>query len=162
MSEAPRAPSPGLDDSATSRTSWNEPDDPETKASWKSVFEFTTRRHLRVFIPAWILSTLAGAIKSTISIFLGLIFDNIADYVAGLIDHSALTKAVSKWCTVLTGLGFAAWLVNGGLFASWLVFGELQAKDVRERLFAGLLKRDMEWYDLRRDGVSSLLVRTQT
>jgi len=152
---------PGFEDNATGG---EEQDDPDiaVRASWKSMFAFTATRHLRTFIPAWILATAAGAIKPTVSIFSGFIFDVIAQYVAGSIGHAALMRGVSKWCVVLVGLGVASWILNSAFFALWVTFGEIQAKNVREKMLAGLLNRDMEWYDLRKDGVSSLLVRIQT
>ncbi|KFX93813.1 hypothetical protein V490_04662, partial [Pseudogymnoascus sp. VKM F-3557] len=70
--------------------------------------------------------------------------------------------SISKWCIVLTGLGLGSCLANGGFFGLWLVFGESQAKQAREKLFTGLLRREMEWYDLRKDGISPVLIRIQT
>lgn len=93
---------------------------------------------------------------------MGFIFDVIAQYVAGSVGHAAFMREVSKWCVILVGLGVASWILNSALFALWVTFGEIQAKNVREKMFAELLKRDMEWYDLRKDGVASLLVRIQT
>jgi len=59
-------------------------------------------------------------------------------------------------------LGGAAWLIEGAFLSSWMVFGELQAKSVREQMFVEMLDKEMEWYDLRQDGIGSLLIRIQT
>ena len=134
----------------------------EVRPRWKSTFAFTTKSHLAVMVPAWLLSMIAGGIKPSLSIFMGFIFDDIAHYVAETSNYSLLIRNISKWCIALTGLGLAACLVNGGFFALCLIFGELQAKNARERLFAGLLKREMQWYDLRKDGISPVLIRIQT
>ena len=46
--------------------------------------------------------------------------------------------------------------------AMWLAYGELQAKSARDRLFHGLLEKEIEWYDLRMNGIGALLPRLQT
>lgn len=38
-----------------------------------------------------------------------------------------------------------------------MLFGELQAKSARERLFDGMLNKDMEWYDKRKAGIDARL-----
>jgi ATP-binding cassette subfamily B (MDR/TAP) protein 1 len=137
-------------------------EDSDAKPTWKCMFVFTARRHLIVMIPAWICSMTAGVIKPSMAIFMGFIFDDIAKYVAGSSNYSHMIGSISKWCIVLTGLGLGSCLANGGFFGLWLVFGESQAKQARERLFTGLLRREMEWYDLRKDGISPVLIRIQT
>jgi ATP-binding cassette subfamily B (MDR/TAP) protein 1 len=62
----------------------------------------------------------------------------------------------------LTALGVAAWILEGILLSSWMVFGELQAQSARRKMFTGMLDKEMEWYDLREDGIGSLLIRIQT
>lgn len=145
-----------LEDSTAGR------DDSNIKPAWKSMFAFTARGHLAVMIPAWISSMTAGVMKPTMAIFMGFIFDDIAEYVAGSSNYSSMIGNISKWCIILTGLGLGSCLANAGFFGLWLIFGESQAKLARERLFSGLLKREMEWYDLRKDGISPVLIRIQT
>ncbi|KFY74500.1 hypothetical protein V499_05477 [Pseudogymnoascus sp. VKM F-103] len=137
-------------------------EDSDTKPAWKSMFAFTVRGHLAVMIPAWISSMTAGVIKPSMAIFMGFIFDDIAEYVAGSTNYSSMIRRISKWCIVLTGLGVGSCLANAGFFGLWLIFGESQAKQARQKLFTGLLKREMEWYDLRKDGISPVLIRIQT
>lgn len=137
-------------------------EDSDMKPAWKSMFAFTVRGHLAVMIPAWISSMIAGGIKPCMAIFMGFIFDDIAKYVAGSSNYSSMIGSISKWCIVLTGLGLGSFLANAGFFGLWLIFGESQAKQARERLFTGLLRREMEWYDLRKDGISPVLIRIQT
>ncbi|KAL9611484.1 MAG: hypothetical protein Q9167_003882 [Letrouitia subvulpina] len=62
----------------------------------------------------------------------------------------------------MTALGCASGLLNAGFFMLWLAFGELQAKSVRDKLFGGILEKDMEWFDMRKDGVEALIQRVQT
>ncbi|ELR05408.1 hypothetical protein VC83_03566 [Pseudogymnoascus destructans] len=137
-------------------------EDSDTKPAWKSMFAFTVRGHLAVMIPAWISSMTAGVIRPSMAIFMGFIFDDIAEYVTGSTNYSSMIKRISKWCIVLTGLGVGSCLANAGFFGLWLIFGESQAKQARQKLFTGLLRREMEWYDLRKDGISPVLIRIQT
>jgi ATP-binding cassette subfamily B (MDR/TAP) protein 1 len=137
-------------------------EDSNMKPAWKSMFAFTVRRHLVVMIPAWISSMVAGAIKPSMAIFMGFIFDDIAEYVARSSNYSSMRRSISNWCIVLTGLGLGSCLANAAFFGLWLVFGESQAKQARERLFAGLLRREMGWYDVQKDGISPVLIRIQT
>lgn len=134
----------------------------EIQASWKSLFRFTAKQHISILIPATFLAICAGILKPIISIFLGHILDDLAAYAAGNLTEASLLEDVSKWCLALTGLGFGAWLLNGSFFALWLIFGELQAKNVRQKMFIGMLEKEMEWYDTRSDGLSPLLTRMQT
>jgi ATP-binding cassette subfamily B (MDR/TAP) protein 1 len=140
----------------------DEDDNAMNRGSFSSIFAFTHKKHLAVFIPALVLTTVSGAIKPAISIFLGYIFDELANFGSGSTMGDELLKNMSIWCIALTGLGIATMVVNGGFFSLWLVFGEMQAKSVRDKAFLSMLEKEMEWYDLRADGIGSLLVRIQT
>jgi ATP-binding cassette, subfamily B (MDR/TAP), member 1 len=131
-------------------------------ASPASIFAFISKKHLKVLIPALMLTILAGAIKPAITIFLGRIFDELAGFGAGTTTQDELLQNISTWCVALTGLGVAIMIINGGFFSLWLVFGEMQARSARDRAFISMLEEEMEWYDLRSDGIGSLLVRIQT
>lgn len=132
------------------------------RTSFSSIFAFTDKKHLTILIPALLLTTIAGAIKPAITIFLGLIFDELAKFGSGSVARDELLQGVSTWCIALTGLGVATMLVNGGFFYLWLVFGEMQARSVRYKSFRSMMEKEMEWYDLRAEGIGSLLVRMQT
>jgi hypothetical protein len=132
------------------------------RTSFSSIFAFTDKKHLAVLIPALLLTTIAGAIKPAVTIFLGLIFDELTNFDSGSIVGNELLKRVSTWCIALTGLGVATMLVNSGFFYLWLVFGEMQARSVQYKSFLSLMEKEMEWYDLRAEGIGSLLVRIQT
>jgi ATP-binding cassette, subfamily B (MDR/TAP), member 1 len=134
----------------------------EHNSSWLSLFAFTARKHVAVLCPAVALTVVAGAIKPTVAIFLGYLFDELASYGTGNVSETQVLRDVAKWCLFLAGLSFSAWLIKGGYFALWLIFGDKQAKTVREELFIGLLERETDWYDLRTDGIGSLLTRIQT
>ena len=131
-------------------------------AQWRSLFYFTSTAHVFPLVIALILSIASGIVIPALAIFLGKIFDTFSDFGAGTISGSDLTRQTSLNALYLLGLGTASWLLNGSYFMFWLLFGELQAKNVREKLFDGMLQKDMEWYDTRKSGVSAMVPRLQT
>lgn len=137
-------------------------DENQTPASWRSLFAFTNRQHTGYLILSVISSIGAGIPQPTSAIFYGYIFSDLAKYGAGNATGKDTLKNISIWCIALTILGAVAWVVQGGSLCSWMIFGEVQAKTVRKAMFEGMLEKDMEWYDLRKDGVASLLVRIHT
>ena len=142
-------------------------DDEEEKylavhAHWRSLFNFTNKRDAIPLLLAATVSIAAGIVAPTLAIFLGKIFDLFTKFGAQEISGSDLLKKVSTYATVLAGLGTASGLLHASYFMFWLVFGELQAKHIRERLFDGMLEKNMGWYDLRKDGISTLVSRLQT
>lgn len=132
------------------------------RAGWRSLFSFATKRHGLPLLFAIILSIASGIVIPALALFLGSIFDSFTKFGAGMLSASDLVKRVSWDGLALVGLGSASWLLNGGYFVLWLAFGELQAKSVRDKLFDGMLEKDMEWYDMRKNGIGALLPRFQT
>lgn len=130
--------------------------------TWKSSFSFMRREDLPLLTASVISAAIAGATKPAIAIFLGRIFNILSSYALGEITQSQLLHNISIWSLALTALGCAVWSFNSLFFSLWLLFGESQARTLRAKLFTGLLAKDMAWYELRVDGVSSLLVRIQT
>lgn len=131
------------------------------QAGWKSLFNFTTRKHTAPLVVAISLSVAAGLVVPTQAFILGKLFSAFASYGGGTITESSFMDTVSKYCVYLVALGSAAWALQGGYFTSWMIFGELQAKSARDRLFNGLIERDMEWYDMRKNGIGALATRLQ-
>lgn len=131
-------------------------------ASWHSLFNFASKRDIIPFLLALIFSVAAGIVAPALAIFLGKIFNLFTSFGAGEISGSNLLKKVSAYAIILAGLGTASGLLHASHFMLWLVFGELQAKHVRERLFDGMLEKDMGWYDMRTDGIDTLVSRLQT
>jgi len=129
---------------------------------WRSLFNFTDRQHLFVLVLALVLSIASGIVIPALAIFLGKIFNLFSHFGAGNLTGRDLVHKVTIDCFGLVGLGSASWILNGGYFMAWLVFGELQAKSVRDKLYANLLEKDLEWFEIRRDGVGALLPRLQT
>lgn len=132
------------------------------QAGWKALFNFTTRAHYFPLVIGLLLSVASGVVIPALAYFLGKIFDIFSSYAKGSIDGSDLTSRVSTSAIDLVALGSVSWLLNGGFFMFWLSFGELQAKEVRNKLFDGMLKKDMEWYDMRKAGINAMIPRLQT
>jgi ATP-binding cassette subfamily B (MDR/TAP) protein 1 len=130
--------------------------------SWRSLFAFTTRAHWLSIVLAGSGSILAGLMKPVSSIFFGRIFSVLSKFGGGSLEANVAMHDISKWCLALTALGVSAWLAEFMFLFSWIIFGESQAKAARNKMFATLLAKDQRWYDLRDDGVGSLLVRIQT
>ena len=149
----------------------NPPGDPEVaeedshqaeNASWLALFNFTSKSHSIILIPAIILSILSGMVIPALAVFLGKIFDLFTSFGADIISGADLIKQVSTYGIALAGLGAASGILNAMFFGLWLLFGELQAKSAREKLFNGMLVKDLEWYDMRKSGIESLIARQQT
>lgn len=100
----------------------------EAKATWRSLFSFSSRRHASILIVALCFSTAAGITGPALAIFFGRIFNAFADYGSGGVDGNSLMHKVSTDAIALCVLGGTVWLLKGGYFALWMVFGELQAK----------------------------------
>ena len=96
------------------------------------------------------------------SYLLGKVFDCFTSFGAGKYGGSELVRNVSRYALGITVLGTASGILHAGYFGFWLVFGELQAKGARDSLFDSMLEKDMEWYDMRKDGVEALIQRLQT
>lgn len=135
---------------------------PAKRPGWRSLFNFTTRLHFFPLAMALALSIASGVIIPAVSILLGKIFGIFTNYGEGEISGPDLIRKVLVYGIALVGVGSASGVLNAGYFMFWLVFGELQAKSVRDRLFDGMLEKDMEWYDMRKNGIDTLISRIQT
>ena len=133
----------------------------EKHASWRSLFNFTSKRDAIPLTLALVFSIAAGIIAPALAVFLGNIFDLFTNFGAGEITGSDLLKNISTYAFILAGLGTASGLLHAVYFMLWLVFGELQAKHVRETLFDSMIEKDMGWYDMRTDGIDTLVSRLQ-
>lgn len=134
----------------------------ERSPSWRALFNFTTKAHLFPLLAALVSSVASGIVIPTLAILLGKLFDQFTKYGGEKIDGHTLVHKVSVYGLYLAALGSGAILLNASYFGLWLVYGELQAKNVRDKLFEGLLEKDMEWFDMRNAGVNTLLSRLQT
>lgn len=132
------------------------------KPSWRSMLHFTLRIHFIPLVVALILTALSGVIIPAVAIILGKAFDAFAQYGSNKITGPDLVEQISWYAVALTVLGGASGILNGGFFTVWISFGELQAKSAREQLFNEMLEKEIEWYDLRRAGINTLISRLQT
>jgi ATP-binding cassette subfamily B (MDR/TAP) protein 1 len=128
---------------------------------WKSLFLFTRRAHLAVFIPAVLISAIAGLLQPAMAILFGRFFDAFSDYASQKINGSTFMDRTLSNVHGLLVIGVCTLLLKGSLLTLWLVFGELQSKSVRDRLFQSLLARETKWFDARTTGVDTLLSRLQ-
>lgn len=131
-------------------------------ASFRDLFAFTKWQHAGALTMALLASASNAALKTTLAVILGRIFDLVAGFGSGANDGGFTLREVSKWCLIITGLGIGQWLSNTLFLSFWTFFGELQAESVRRVMFTRLLAKDMAWFDTLEQGVSSLLVRVQT
>lgn len=134
----------------------------ESQVGWKVLFGFTTTSHILVLISALASAAVAAAILPIFSILYGLVFGAYSDYGAGKVDGDQLLSQVTRLCLIMTGVAAANWVLNSIFFFLFLLFGELQAKSVRKRIFDVLIRKDIEWFDMRESGIAAFLPTVQT
>lgn len=129
---------------------------------WMALFHFTEKQHILALTAATSFAVLSGLVVPLMAVIMGKIFGSFASFGAGKISPEGLVAQVTSQIIALAALGGGSWVVSAAFFAGWLGFGELQAKIAREKLFEGLVDKDMEWYDMRKSGVAGLISRVQT
>ncbi|PGH04541.1 hypothetical protein AJ79_07067 [Helicocarpus griseus UAMH5409] len=137
-------------------------DEPALKTKWASLFFFTTKRHVAFLVLGSLFTVGAGGLVPVLALLLGRIFDAFSKFGEGSLTTDKLMHDISANCIYLLALGMIIWLLQTGHFAFWVAFGELQAKQAREKCFVGLLKRGIGWFEMKKDGISALLPRLQT
>ncbi|ATY58338.1 a-Factor sex pheromone exporter [Cordyceps militaris] len=128
---------------------------------WRHLFAFTTRQHLYYLSAAVLSSAGAAALRTSLAVVLGKIFDIVAAAGGGGVAESRALPLVSRYCLVLVGMGAAQWTINSAFLGLWLMFGELQAKSVRNALFTGLTKMERAWIDSLPHGTTGLVASIQ-
>ena len=136
--------------------------DQSSKPTWKHLFAFTEPSHAPVLVTAVFTSCCSAALKSSLAIVLGKIFDIVAEFGNGQKDSHDTLADVSRWCLILVLMGIGVWGVNAAFLAFWLTFGDLQAKSVRKSLFNSLISLRNTWFDLLPQGTASLFINIQT
>jgi ATP-binding cassette subfamily B (MDR/TAP) protein 1 len=157
-----QSPSTSHFSSSSPTTKDVEVEETNARGTWGSLFNFTATPHLWSLILGVLLSIITGLITPAMAIFLGRLLNVFADRTAGLIDDSELLQRVSMNAVYIVEVGSASWLLKGGYFTYWISFGELQAKRVRDKLYDGMLAKDMGWFDTRKAGINAMLPRLQT
>ncbi|KXT00720.1 hypothetical protein AC578_8270 [Pseudocercospora eumusae] len=130
-------------------------------APWRALFAFTTRRNVPLLAFGIIVSVAAGAASPAQSLVVGELFDGFTRYATGTLENKEFMDRESKYVLYLTIIAAGSWILHSLEFMSWLAFGELQAKSARDRLFYGLLDKEVEWYDMRKNGIGAQLPRMQ-
>ena len=135
----------------------NSREDDVQAAPWRALFFFTTKSHLTCLLVGIAAALAAGGITPAQSYLLGKAFDAFTNSSS----PNAVLKSVTNYTVYLAALGVGSWLVHFVFFSAWLAFGELQANSARERLFLGMLGKEIEWYDMRKNGIGAMIPRLQ-
>lgn len=136
-------------------------EEPVRDMGWKVLFGFATRKHLPVAFCALLSAIVAAVTLPAMAILFGLIFRQWADYGSGKISGPEVLDNISTLCIYLAGVCAVCWFANSLYFSLFLAFGELQARSARERIFSTLLRKDLEWYDTRENGIAAFLPSLQ-
>ena len=130
-------------------------------AGWRSLFFFTTKANILVLVAGLLASLVSGAVSPAQSFVVGRVFDKIINYAGGTVQKDDFIREEKNYVYYLLIISGVSWISLYLELAFWIAFGELQAKSARDRLFHGLLEKEIEWYDLRKHGVGALLPRLQ-
>lgn len=134
---------------------------PKSSSPWTYLFPFTSPRQLAIIICAVFTAGVVAAGKTVYTVLLGRIFDVVAKYGVGVFSGQELFDQVSQWCSYITVLGVGMWVLSSMDMALWITSGELRATTARKTLFSIMIQREMDWFDSRGDGMSSLIIQTQ-
>ena len=104
-------------------------------------------------IPPVILAAVASLVPMYMTILIGDAFGAFSyfplDYRQATPEQrQALMKDISHSCMILTLVGLAGWVVNCVMIGLWVRVGELVAHRLRAAVFASVMDRNMEWFDL--------------
>ncbi|KAK5162965.1 ATP-dependent permease [Saxophila tyrrhenica] len=146
---------------STTSTAATDASDNGQKHPWRALFFFTTKANIPILVLGISFSAMAGAMIPASAYVEGKLFDGFTSYATGKISEEEFFNREKKYIFYLLGVAGGSWLFNFMEMTVWIAFGELQAKSARDRLFHGLLKKDIAWYDLRKNGIGALLPRIQ-
>lgn len=131
------------------------------KPTWRNLFFFITRHQAVSLILAIITAVCTVATNASYAIFLGRVMDIITSLGSGTTSKENVLSGISHWCTIAAVAGAATCVFNSAFMAMWVIFGETVARNARKMLFAGLLDKEMAWFDSKEEGISSMLSRMQ-
>ncbi|KAL1304124.1 hypothetical protein AAFC00_000553 [Neodothiora populina] len=130
-------------------------DAPDTP--WKALFFFTDKSHLTCLVVAIVSGVLSGVASPAAALLVGKAFQAFTNFT----DTDQLVRKESRFALNFLLVGIGSWILHFVFFAAWVAFGELQANSARNRLFYGMLVKETEWYDLRKNGIGALIPRLQ-
>jgi ATP-binding cassette subfamily B (MDR/TAP) protein 1 len=128
---------------------------------WNHLFAFTTPKQYGTIVGAVATACVVAAGKTIYTVLLGKIFDIATKYGSNLLGGQDTLAQISQWCGYLTVLGVAMWLLSSIDMALWITSGELRAVAAKNTLFATMIQKEMDWFDLRGDGMASMAIQTQ-
>ncbi|KAJ3492681.1 hypothetical protein NLG97_g5212 [Lecanicillium saksenae] len=131
------------------------------RPKWRHLFAFTNKQHIYYLGGAALTSAGTATLRAALAIILGRVFDIVASLGSGQISGSVALFRVSRYCILLASLGVAQWIINSAFLGLWVIFGELQATNVRQALFSGLMKMDRTWVDSLPHGITGLVASIQ-
>lgn len=132
------------------------------RSSLRDLFTFTRPRHVLVLLSALATASLVAAGRTAYAVLLGKVFEVVALWGAGSLDRHDFLSQITQWSVYFVVLGAGMWFICTVDIALWVVTGELRARTAREVLFTSLLNKSTEWYDLRMNGMASLMVGIHT
>lgn len=136
---------------------------PNAKSAWTSLFSFYRQSNsLYPLVAACIATIISGLVVPAMSVVLGNIFDALTKFGFGTYNKDVLKLEVSLRIWELIWLGIISLIFSGLFVFFWQLFGELQSNRARELIFEGLIERELEWFDLRKNGVAAMLTASQT
>ena len=133
----------------------------DVNANWKSLFNFTTRKHTMTLTLGMAFALPASVVMPIFTVILGDEFEMLADLTFGKVSPDGFIRSVKQRCTELVVLGGVSWILNSAYTALFTAFGEQQATSARDTLFLQLMKRDLEWFDVQKDGTAPFLAAAQ-
>lgn len=110
-------------------------EDEHHEAGWKTLFGFTTRKHLLVVFSGLFAAFIAALTMPAMALLLSFIFNQFSDYAVGKISGPALLHNASTYCIYLTAVCVLCWFSNSIYFTLFLAFGELLGTEYSKLFF---------------------------
>ena len=83
-----------------------------SRVGWKTLFTFTTNKHVLVLVGGIFTASLAALTMPVFAILYGLVSGQYTSYGKGEIDSDQFISNIAKLCIILTGIGTLNWIAN--------------------------------------------------